>query len=576
MTSLHGLYRELAPWLRLLARRRNRLILGTLLLVMTVASAIGLLALSGWFITATAVTGALLAAGVAASLDVYVPGGGIRFFAIARTVSRYVERLYNHDTVLRLLADLRGGMFQVLARLDAQALSRRRASEWLNRLTADIDTLDSLYLRLLAPPAVALLAILGIVLLLGIFAPRVGIAVGLVLLALWCWLVVGQARLGMAASQRRVATLDRLRSHTIEHLQGLAELRAYGSLDRHRDKIASVETSLYRDQRHLGRVAALGNALAGLGVSLSMLLALWLAAQAYAAGILTGPLMVMMPLAVLALGEAFTALPLAFTQLGATRAAARRLNALGQSRSAIVEAAAPRRVGDGPAELCLDTVSLRYPGALMPALEKVSLTLGRGEQLALLGASGAGKTSVALLFTRLLDPDQGCVCIDGMDLRELELGSLRSRIAYLTQRVELFHDSIAANLRLARPEASEADLWRVLEAVELADWARDLPRGLETSVGEGGRQLSGGQARRLGLARVLLLDAPVVILDEPFAGLDRPLARRIAIRLESWLAGRSVLYLLHQLSDEQATPVGIQRSLRLVAGRLESVAEREQ
>ncbi|MFC3285418.1 thiol reductant ABC exporter subunit CydC [Litchfieldella rifensis] len=576
MTSLRRLHRELAPWLRLLARRRRRLILGTLLLVMTVASAIGLLALSGWFITATAVAGALLAAGGAASLDVYVPGGGIRLFAVMRTVSRYLERLYNHDSVLRLLADLRGGMFQVLARLDAQALSRRRASEWLNRLTADIDTLDSLYLRLLAPPAVALLAILGAALLLGIFAPRVGTAVGLVLLGLWCWLVLGQAWLGMAASQRRVATLDRLRAHAIEHLQGLAELRAYGSLGRHRGEMASVETSLYRDQRYLGRVAASGNALVGLGVSLAMLLALWLAAQAYAAGTLTGPLMVMMPLAVLALGEAFVGLPVAFTQLGATRAAARRLNALGQSRSAIVESPAPRLVGDGPAELCLEAVSLRYPGALTPSLEEVSLTLGRGEQLALLGASGAGKSSVALLFARLLDPDRGRVRLDGVDLQELKLGSLRSRIGYLTQRVELFHDSIAANLRLARPEANAAELWRVLEAVELADWARDLPKGLETSVGEGGRQLSGGQARRLGLARVLLLDAPVVILDEPFTGLDRPLARRIATRLESWLAGRTVLYLLHQLGDEQVTPVGIQRSLRLVAGRLESVVEREQ
>src|SRR5690554_7272947 len=148
-----------APWLRLLARRPGRLYLGVVLLALTSFSAIGLLALSGWFITASALTGMAIAMGVAASLDVYVPGGGIRFFALSRTVARYMERLYNHDTVLRLLADLRRRLFAAMAKLDEHTLAQRRSSDWLNRLTADIDALDSLYLRLLAPPAVALLVI---------------------------------------------------------------------------------------------------------------------------------------------------------------------------------------------------------------------------------------------------------------------------------------------------------------------------------------------------------------------------------------------------------------------------------
>ncbi|GGX79945.1 thiol reductant ABC exporter subunit CydC [Litchfieldella qijiaojingensis] len=561
---------ELCPWLRQLGQRRRRLVLGALLLASTVGAAIGLLALSGWFITATALTGTLLAAGAVARLDVYVPGGGIRFFALTRTVSRYVERLYNHDTVLRLLADLRAVMFRVLAGLDAQALSRRRASEWLNRLTADIDTLDSLYLRLLAPPAVALLAILVVVVLLASFTPLVGGIIGLVLMALWGWLVVGQAWLGMSPSQRRVATLDRLRGHVIEHLQGLGELRAYGSLSMHRRRIFDEEDALYRDQRQLGRITALGNALAGLGVSLVMLLVLWLAALAYRAEALSGPLMVMMPLAVLALNEAFAVLPAAFTQLGATRAAARRLNALKGSSSAIVETATASSIHEGAVELRLEAASLHYPDSLSPALDEISLTLGRGERVALLGASGAGKSSVAMLLTRLQDPSRGRVTLNGVDLRELSLEALRSRIACLTQSTELFHDSIAVNLRLARPEASDAELWRVLEAVELADWAERLPRQLETPVGEGGRQLSGGQARRLGLARVLLRESPVVILDEPFSGLDRPLAERIAARLDAWLAGKTVLFLVHQLGNGQVAPPGIRRSLKLVQGRIAS------
>lgn len=572
MTTWQRIRSELRPWLRLLGRRRGRLAMGALLMAATAGAAIGLLALSGWFITATAVTGALLAAGMAASLDVHVPGGGIRFFAVTRTVARYLERLYNHDTVLRLLADLRGGMFRVLARLDAHSLSRRRASEWLNRLTADIDTLDSLYLRLLAPPLVALLAIVTVALLLGVFVPLAGVAVGAILLSLWGWLVVGQSTLGMRASQRRVETLDRLRGRGIEHVQGLAELSAYGTLDMHRAGLEIEEGSLYADQRRLGRVAALGSALVGLGVGLAVLAALWIASLAYTSGALSGPLTVMMPLAVLALGETLGLLPMAFTQFGATRAAARRLNALGAARQRIREPEVPRGLPDGtsdsPPELSLERVSLRYPEALVPALTQVSLVLQPGERLALLGVSGAGKSSVAQLATRQIDPSEGQVRLGGVPLTDLPLAVVRERVGLLTQLGDFFDDSLADNLRLAAPSADDEILWQALAMVELDEWARALPHGLETVVGESGRQLSGGQARRLSLARLVLGDAKVVILDEPFAGLDRPLAERIARRLALWLDGRSALCLFHQLDGQPVQALGIERCVRLSDGRL--------
>ncbi|QEA39773.1 thiol reductant ABC exporter subunit CydC [Pistricoccus aurantiacus] len=558
---------ELRPWLRLLARHSRRLTLGTLLMALTAISAIGLLALSGWFITATALTGALLAAGVNASLNVYVPGGSIRFFAIARTVSRYLERVYNHASVLALLAELRAGMFAVLARLDARALSRHRASEWLNRLTADIDTLDSLYLRLLAPPLVALLTIGLVAGLAAIFLPIAGVAVLGLLLPLWAWLVAGQARLGMAASRRRVATLDRLRAGIVEELQGLAELKAYASLAEHRRRLEAIEHELYRDQRRLGRLGALGNVLVGLGVGITLLLVLWLGARAYQAESLSGPLLVMMPLAILALNETLAALPVAFTQFGATRAAARRLNALGDSRSALLDPETPESLLSGAPAIRFEAVSLRYPGTPIPALEKFDLTIASGQRLALTGASGAGKSSLANLLTRLIDPQAGRVLRDGIDLRHLPLEALRTSTAYLTQQSELFDASLADNLRLAAPQATDSTLRWALDQVELAEWVDGLAQGLDTRVGEGGRQLSGGQARRLALARVLLTNAPLVILDEFFTGLDRPLAGRIAKRLDVWLEGRTVIYLVHQWDDDMPLP-GVGRLCRLREGRL--------
>ncbi|PWV71242.1 thiol reductant ABC exporter subunit CydC [Halomonas sp. A11-A] len=564
----------LRPWLKLLDRRRGRLWAGAALMALTLASAIGLLALSGWFITATGLTGLLLAAGVAATLEVYVPGGGIRFFAVTRTVARYLERLYNHDTVLRLLADLRARLFGALAGLDGQALARRRASDWLNRLTADIDTLDSLYLRLLAPAGVALLAILGLSGFLAVFAPRVGLASGALLLVGWLWLTLAQARLGLAPSRAQVSELEALRGRLVEQLQGMAELEAYGSLTSHRHDLAALEARLYRGQRRLGLLAALGNALASLLVGLAALLALWLAAQAWAAGQLSGPLMVMMPLAMLAMSEALAALPAAFTWLGATLGAAERLNEL-EARTALgppaagVDAPALRPVEGAPA-VELKGVTLHYPDALAPALQALTLTLAPGERLALCGASGAGKTSVVELLLRQLTPQAGALRLGGVVLADWPEAALRRRVAALTQRIDLLDDSLAANLRLAAPEADDDALWRALAWVGLEAWVRGLAEGLDTRVGEGGQRLSGGQARRLALARLHLRDPSLVILDEPFAGLDADTATALAARLDAWLAGRSVLYLVHQLDGGPFQPPGIDRTLTLVEGQLAS------
>lgn len=554
---------DFAPWLRRLGRRRWRLGAGALLMALTVAAGIGLLALSGWFITATAVTGVLLAAGVAATLDVYVPGAGIRLFAVTRTVARYCERLYNHDTVLRVLAELRAGMFSVLTRLDGRTLSQLRASEWLNRLTADIDTLDGLYLRLLAPPLVAALAIGGVGALLGFFVPGIALAVVAPLGGLWLWLVFGQAWLGMAPARRRVASQDRLRGRVIEQLQGLSELRCYGTLASHRQALLEEQAALYADQRRLAGRQALGSALANLVVGLCVVLALWLAAHAQADGRISGAVMVMMPLAILALNEALGGLPQAFTQLGATRAAARRLNELAGQQGTLREAATPIDAPPGMPGVALDAVSVRYPDALAVALDALTLRLEPGERLAVLGASGAGKSTLGQLLVRQLDPTAGALTYNGVDLRDMPPRALRARVAYLTQHSELFQASLADNLRLADPAANEAALWRVLNVVDLADWVRQLPDGLDTWVGESGRQVSGGQARRIALARVLLKASELVVLDEPFSGLDVATAERIAGRLDRWLTGRSVVFLAHAADGLP----GVTRAIELVAGR---------
>lgn len=553
----------LRPWFKVLARRRRRLWLGALLMFATLLSALGLLSVSGWFITATGATGLLIAAGIAANLDVYVPGGAIRFFAVSRTVSRYLERVYNHDTVLRLLSDMRTRLFGVLAELDTRTLAKRRASDWLNRLTADIDTMDSLYLRLLAPAGVGLLAIILLAGAVTWFVPSAGITLASGLLLGWTWLTLGQARLGMVESEHHVYRLEALRSRAIEQLQGLAELEAYGGLANHRQRLDQCEQALQDGQRRLGQLTALGNALEAALVSLMALVTLWLASQAFEAERISAPVMVMLPMAVLAINEALAVLPTAFTWLGATRGSADRLNQLAAQRSDIPVPAAHASAPETATPVTLHRLGVRYPHSVQPALAPLTVTFNAAERWAVEGVSGAGKSTLAALLSRQLPPDYGEMTLGGKPLADWPEQALRQRVAVMTQQSELIDDSLAANLRLAAPDADDDALWEVLDKVLLADWAKQLPHQLKTRVGEGGRQVSGGQARRIALARVLLRDPDVVLLDEPFSGIDELTAQYLSKNLDRWLGKRCVIYFIHAASHQAVTPPGITHTLKL-------------
>lgn len=550
----------LAPWWRVHERYRRRLLLGVVLMTMTALSALGLLAVSGWFITASALTGAALAAGAVAVLDVYTPGSAIRLFAVSRTVSRYLERLYNHDTILRLLASLRGSAFASLVSMDPARLASRRSSDWLNRLTADIDTLDALYLRLAAPPVMALLLIMALLGITLVWLPGATPWLALLLLAGWACLTLGQARWGLVASRRRVTTLEALRSSLMEALRGHAELEAYAALGHVRERLEAVEARLLADQWRLAVISAVGNALAVLVIGLAWLLLLAVGMLALRDGQLTPTMMVMLPLAAMALGEGLAGLPAAFTQAGATLGAAERLNDI-EHAAGVVHGDA--RLSAGPITATLEHVSYRYPGALFAAFSHVSLTVEAGEQVAICGASGAGKSTLAALLTGQTslasrglqsrtseepksEEQSGRVLLNGREVHHYAPLAIADGVGCLTQQVDLFDASLADNLRLGAADADDAALWRVLAAVDLADWVASLPQGLATRVGEGGRQVSGGQARRISLARLALTNPGLVLLDEPFSGLDATTAQRVAHGLADWLAGRTVIYLLHE------------------------------
>ena len=534
-------YAQLRPWLKLMAAQRGRLLGGAILMALTVFSAIGLLSVSGWFITGTALTGLLFAVGIRAAFDIYTPGAAIRTFAVSRTVTRYLERLFNHDTVLRILADLRTAVFRQLTQLDASEFRKLRASEWLNRLTSDIDTLDNLYLRLLAPPVVAAAGIGLLGILSAVFLPTLTLplmlGLGLLLLAI-TW---GLARISRRASHALTAQLEQLRIKTVEQLQGLSELASYHTLAQHQHQLLAEEARLQAQQSSIQRQVAWANAFSTFGVQLAAILTLSMALFAFNQGHISGPVAVMLPLAVLALGEAFASLPKAFGHWGATVAAAERLQ---QPTPVQPSAAAPLTLSPWQT-LTFAAVTHQYPKALNTALAPFNLTVHAGDRIGIVGVSGSGKSTLAQLCAGLLIPTTGEILIDGSAMNLAHHQPWLAQLGYLTQYTDLFNESVANNLRIAQPNADDDALWTVLDAVGLAQFVRTLPQQIDTPMGEAGKQFSGGEARRIALARLMLKDPALVLVDEPFSGLDDANAQSISAVLEQWLVGRTLIAFGH-------------------------------
>ena len=541
---------ELRPFLRQLLRpaggRRRRLLGGAALLLATVAAGVGLLGLSGWFITATAVAGM-----TGAVLDVYRPSAGIRTFAVGRTVARYFERLIHHDAVLRLLAELRGWLFRRMASLSLERLGWLRGADLLHRLTADVDALDNLYLRVLGPTAVAVAAVLLAGGFLALFSPAVAWAVVGIFLVAGLLLPAVAMRRGRPHGEREAKHLPRLRIAAVEAIQGLAELRAYGAVERYRQRFAAEDRAVNDARRAAGRLTAAFDAVVGLAGHLALVAALWIGVDLFWQDAVSGPVLALMALAVLAVSEAVAPLPAAWQHLGRTRAAAGRLLALGEPGDPC-RGVSPGAAGgvqasptSSPAPLALQRVTYRHRPYTDPVLEEASLTVAPGESVVVTGASGAGKSTAAELILGLRRPGGGSVRYGGIEVVEIAESERFAALGYLTQRTDLFAGTVAANLCLGDPGAGDDALRAALRVAGLDAFVARLPEGLGTWIGEGGTRLSGGEARRLALARLVLAGPRLVVLDEPFTGLDGETARLVRDRLGQWLDGRTAITFTH-------------------------------
>ncbi len=539
-----SLFRVIGLW----GRQTGWLLFGLAMSLAALSAGIGLMTMSGLTIGAAILAGSLAVPAL------------LRGFGASRVVLRYLERLVTHGATFRALADMRVWFFRRLAGTSAGGLGFRQAGDVLSRLVGDVEALDGLYLRILLPLAGAVLLLPVLVLLIGHRSVGLGTEIGVLFAAAAFalpWLAArasGSAGTGLAkeAGALRVAALDAL--------TGLREVRAFAAEGRMIAAVQAKEAALLSAQQTMASRTAAAGAASFLCAQIAVLAVLIDAGKSPAVAIAAVFL-------VIAAFEAIGGLPRAGALAGYASAAATRVLEAADAPVPVPDPADPVAMPTGTA-LRFEAVEFRWQPDRPSVFDSLTLEIPQGARVALLGPSGAGKSTLAALALKVVAPRSGQIRLGGVDIATLSAALVRTRIGWLGQTTHLFDDTIRANLLLARPDADEAALWAALDDARIGDVVRALPDRLDTWVGEGGTRFSGGQGRRLALARALLSPAPILILDEPCAGLDAETERSFLETLNDTAAGRTLILITHRLTGVEK----LDRIFRLSGGRAVAAA----
>ncbi len=522
----------------ILREQRVSMSRGAVLSFVVLAMGVALLGLSGWFITAAAAAGL---AGVGAVFDVFRPSAMVRFLALGRAAARYGERILTHDATLHALEALRLRLLSGLMAAPYAKMLRTRGAQTLNRLTADIDALDGVPLRLVLPVMAGVMAQLG-----AFFALW---ALVDLTIALWILLgyLVGAALIfwqaaahTTALSRRSEAAGQAFRARLIDLIRARADLAVQGRLR------AQTDHALDADQRRLTLRRAQDRAERFAGAALQVLGTtvaagtLWLGLSMVQAGNLTAPFAALGFFAALALAETVVPLRRAAADLGRMAEAARRVS---RDIATPLPVGAKPTGGDGP--LCIDAVTLHRALSVQPIMQNLTLHVARGETVAITGPSGVGKSTLLLAVAGLHPVSGGQITLGGIPTDAWEEAALCKHLTLLPQRSALMSGTVAQALHLAAPDCDDATLWQVLDAVQLSHTLH-ARSGLDTMIGARGDGISGGEARRLTLARALLRRPRVLLLDEPTEGLDQKTAEAVLAGVRQFLPDCAILIAAHR------------------------------
>ncbi|HSZ37153.1 MAG TPA: thiol reductant ABC exporter subunit CydC [Acidimicrobiales bacterium] len=520
------------------------------------AATIGLLAGSGYLVGRAALRPGLDAiVGLLAAVEV---------LAFLRGPLRYAERVVGHDAALRALTGWRVWLYDRLAPRVPAALAGWRSGDLLARAIDDVDALQDLYLRTLLPVAIPVgAAIIGTVAV-GFILPSAALALGLalavalVLPALLTWRRSGDDEVAELAGS--------LSAQVVDALEGAPDLLAFGADGAVLERIEAMGTradALEREHARVGAVSALVIQVC-LAVAVTTVLALGVVAVHDHR---IGQVMVaVLPLAALATFETVPGVPVAVARALSVRAAADRLYALDDVPVPVHDIEDPQRIVADVPELRFNDAALRYGRDLPRALDGVTLRLPPGGRLAVMGSSGAGKSSLVNALLRYWPLEAGTLSLGGTDVALLAQADVRGSAALADQRAQLFAGTVRSNVTLGRPDATDEEIQAAFRAAQLSDWVATLPEGLDTPVGEDGVSLSGGERRRLAVARALLAPGPLLVLDEPTSGLDAALADQLLDDVFGTAGARSVLLITHRAAEAALC----EETVTLEAGRVRS------
>ncbi|OOF84598.1 cysteine/glutathione ABC transporter ATP-binding protein/permease CydC [Rodentibacter ratti] len=564
--------RALLPFIRLFAFAKLPLILGLILMILGLASSMGLLTLSGWFLAATAI------AGLGTLFNFFYPSASVRGLAIGRTVTRYFEKLVTHDATFRVLANLRVQVFEKIIPLSPAVLNRYRNSELLNRLVSDVDTLDSLYLRLLAPFFSAAFVIIAMTIGLSFIHAPLALGLGIVLLILLVLIPTIFYRLGQQFGKPLVQARATYRTQFLEFIQAQAELLLFNAENQIKAKMASTERHWQATQEKEAKLGGFSTALALFLNGLLICAMLWFGSLAdFGVDEYRAAFIALFTFAALAAFEIIMPLGAAFLHIGQVIAAAERVTDIVKQQP-LVEFHGEAQFEPQVRLISAQNLSFHYPESENLALDNLTLDFEQEQKIAILGKTGSGKSTLLQLLVRNYDPNQGELLLADKSISSYAEQTLREQFCFLTQRVHVFSDTLRQNLQFASSEKiADEKMIDVLNQVGLGKLLTQ-PEGLDLWLGDGGRPLSGGEQRRLGIARILLNHAPILLLDEPTEGLDRETERQILRLILQHTENKTLIMVTHRLTAlEQFDKICVIDEGKLIEqGDYESLIKKEE
>ncbi|KAF0112156.1 MAG: ATP-binding cassette subfamily C bacterial CydC [Chloroflexi bacterium] len=525
--------------LRFLKPFVKEILLSILLGVATIAAGIGMLGTSAYLIASAALHPSI------AELQVAIVG--VRFFGISRAGFRYLERLVSHSVNLRVLSHLREWFYRQVESAPPAELYTKKVGDLLDRVMGDLETLENFYVRVISPVVVALVTGIGVSLFIGGYAVELGMILAAGLFITGFILPLETILVTYKTAREMTDARSGLSSRLVETLQGLEDLQTYGMQTIWFDEIKKESRKSGEIQLKLALLSGINSGLSLAILNLIILGVLWTAIPMVDGGSISGVTLAVITLLAMASFESTATLPQAAQNLNASLESARRLFSIsGSSQSNRV--ISTEKFITTPRSIRLEEVNFRYAQDQAFQLLGINLFLEQGKKVALIGPSGAGKTSLMNLLLRFWSPDEGKMYFDNIESTRINPYVSRAFFGVISQKTYLFSASLRDNLLLANPNATEAELHQVLRLADLYERVNKLPQGLDTWVGDQGLRLSGGERQRVAIARALLQDRPFLLLDEPDIHMDPFTGNKIMKTIFDVFQHCGIFFITHDFS----------------------------